>query len=326
MRQARAKFHITLSSNKFLRASVIVLTVKMGPRGDLTANTKLTINGQKNVDIGTYVRADVPNVCTIKSTIRAPSLIFRRPTVIPLTKPTGHRKQVTTSGVLSRRDLCRNDRKASVYGVFSLDVNDIKTGRGRLGTRNAQCRGICIRTTSRTNCCPKTAVVDLGLLFDPSANEVLKTRTSKGGNISGHVSILSITRHTRLAIGSLRRLRLACTPPFGDTESIIGRTNVMTAGMVGKSAIVYRIDSILRQRPNDCYLLSVHSPTRLGRFNRCPNTLSVPLSSLQRGLSGLPRSGRVVVKYRDNLQKRMTCHVLRTRNFQACGLDNNFVA
>lgn len=230
-----------LHDNGRVTASVILLDVKMHPRAGLTGSTKLTVKRQNNVTMGSCVRASSTSVCTLNSTIRMHRLMAKRPTLVPLTKPTGGRKHVITSGVMfNGGGGCPKSVKASVTGMFSLAITTTNTGTGLLRRGGVPCVSSCARKTSRTKCCPKTIPLSVGVLFTPRGKGLLNTRVINFGNMSGHVRVLTRIVRQNNAIRSLTRLRRTCTPPCSSTGSPIGVTKFITRGVLGGGSQVVR--------------------------------------------------------------------------------------
>lgn len=211
--------------------SVILLTVNIIPRDRLTGRTNVRLNVGNSVIIGSHVRASTLSMCTINSTIRIGRRIANRSTIVSLTNPTGGRKHVITSIVYNLSDRCRNSLNSSIVGIFSLATTDAKVSIGTTHTTNVSYRDIILSPKSRTNCCPKTAPVAVGIIFRERALHLLNTRVINISNISGHVSILTATVRTNVQTSGLGSLSLTCTPPCSSTGSPMGVTNFVVRGI-----------------------------------------------------------------------------------------------
>lgn len=139
-----------------------------------------------------------------------------------------------TSGVAFNGQIgCRNSVKATVTGMFSLAITSAKLPTGHLGTFNVPCLSTAVRSNSRTNCCPNSLRVSVGVAFSPRNNHLCKTRVIKCGKISGHVSRCTLIVGRGKAMCSLVRLRRTCTPPFSSTGSPMTISNCITKGVLG---------------------------------------------------------------------------------------------
>lgn len=247
LNRAIAKFQRSKSSilallrrDRPLHSSVILLTVNIAPSARLTGRTKLRLNVQNDVTIGRQVRASIPSVCTINSTMRIARFMAKRGTLVSLTKPTGGRKHVTTSGVYNNGDCFANSRNSSILGLFNLATTSANVGRGTTRTTKVTCSGIILFPTSRTTCCPNTRSVTVGMLCRGRDLQLLNTRVINNRNISGHVSMLTATVHSGVGTLRLARLSLSCTPPCSSTGSPIGVTNFVVRSLRDKGIRRFR--------------------------------------------------------------------------------------
>lgn len=141
-----------------------------------------------------------------------------------------------TSGVLNTGVPCRKSVNASVTGMFSLAITSANLPNGQLQRTRVSCVSSAVRPTSRTNCCPGTVPVDVGVAFSGGAKELCKKRVINCSKMSGQVSRVTLIVGCGNAVCSLVGIRRTCTPPFSSTGSPMTLTKCITRSVVSKEA------------------------------------------------------------------------------------------
>lgn len=307
-----------------VETDMIIISIGVRPESKLAREAGLTINARGFIAVDRQMRSSDPHIFAVGDAVESFDRVTGDPSSVPLAGPANRQGRIAAGNAMSEKAV----EYRGTLGTWIVKVFDMTAAQTGLSEKQLKRLGMAYskaytHPASHASFYPDAFPMSMKLLFSPDDGRVLGVQIIGSEGVDKRIDVLATAIAAKMSVEDLVHLELAYAPPYGSAKDPVNMIGMVAENIRKELYRPIHVDELPSLDPGKHVLLDVRTSVE-HEAGHIPGSLLIPMDSLRKRLSELPREKEIIIYCQVGLKGYFSQRILSQNGFNARNLVGGY--
>jgi NADPH-dependent 2,4-dienoyl-CoA reductase/sulfur reductase-like enzyme/peroxiredoxin family protein/rhodanese-related sulfurtransferase/TusA-related sulfurtransferase len=270
---------VELTSGRFLRTSLVILSAGVRPNVELAAMAGLELGPRGGIKVDRHMRTSHPDIYAAGDAVEVEHTVLPDSWIIPLAGPANRQARVAAENICGRDTTYESTQGTSIVKVFDMVAGGTGATEKQLRAAGIPFLRAHVHPSGHAGYYPGTSQMDVKCLYSPEGGRILGAQITGFDGVDKRLDVFATAIRLGATVFDLEKLELAYAPPFGSAKDPVNMI-----GFIGSNILNGDLHAwFSTDYPANCEgarIIDVRGPSEYDLWH-IPGAENVPLATMR---------------------------------------------
>lgn len=314
--------HVTLSSDKKLKADLVILAIGVAPDTTFLRDSGLEFGPRGHIIVNEKMETNMESIYAVGDAVEVVDFITKQKAAIPLAGPANKQGRIAADNVAGLNSVYKGTQGTSVLKVFDLTAASTGANERTLQRAEIPYRVIYTHPVPHASYYPGAIPMALKLIFNDEG-KVLGAQGIGYEGVDKRIDVIATTIRLGGTVEDLAELELSYAPPFSSAKDPVNMLGFTAQNILSGLTHVVPWKDIDKYSGDEYILVDVRTEEEY-KNGHLEGAINIPVDSLRDRLGELDKNKTIVEYCKVGIRGYIADRILSQNGFKVLNITGGY--